>query len=95
MSNENHTTVSASDLESTAPDAVAGEQATSQKDTRVSIHVHSVRKRLTDADGVSAKAVIDGIVLAGILPDDSPAYVKEVTYSQEKGDPEETIIEIK
>ena len=57
--------------------------------------MHSIRKRLTDADGVSAKAAIDGLVLAGILPDDSPKYVKEVTYSQEKGDPEKTIIEIK
>ena len=58
------------------------------------IHVHSVRKRLTDADGLSFKAVLDGIVHAGILTDDSPKYVKQIWFSQEKGRPEETIITI-
>lgn len=48
------------------------------------IHVHSVRHRLADSDGISAKAAIDGIVHAGVLPDDSPTFVKEVRYSQEK-----------
>ena len=64
-------------------------------DTPCHIHIHSVRKRLADADGVSGKAAIDGIVQAGILQDDSPEYVKEVSYSQEKtkGD-EYTIIEV-
>lgn len=61
----------------------------------VRIHVHSIRNRLTDADGISAKAAIDGLVHAGILEDDSPAFVKEVTYSQEKTKGEErTIITI-
>jgi len=58
------------------------------------IHVHSIRKRLTDADGISGKAAIDGIVHSGILEDDSPQFVKEVSYSQEKGKPEKTIITI-
>jgi hypothetical protein len=58
----------------------------------ISVHVHSVRKRLTDADGVSAKAAIDGLVHAGILHGDDPSNVKEVSYSQEKGAPEKTII---
>jgi hypothetical protein len=64
---------------------------------RVSIHVHSKRKRLVDADGVSAKAAIDGLVIAGVLEDDSNKYVKEVSYSQEKiqkGEEEEAIIEV-
>ena len=64
----------------------------------VSIHIHSSRKRLTDADSVSAKAAIDGLVHAGLLSDDSPAYVAEVSYSQEKtksGEEEETILTIK
>lgn len=60
--------------------------------TPVSISVYSKRKRLVDADGVSAKAAIDGIVHSGILPDDSPQYVKEVSYSQDKDKAEETII---
>ena len=60
----------------------------------VNISIHSIRKRRTDADGVSAKYAIDSLVKAGILVDDSPQYVKSVTYSQEKGSPEETIITI-
>lgn len=61
----------------------------------ITIHIHSIRKRATDADGVSAKAVIDGLVHAGLIIDDSLEYVKEVSYSQEKGKKEETIIEIR
>jgi len=61
----------------------------------VSIHIHSIRKRLTDCDGTSGKAAIDGLVLAGIIEDDSPKFVKSVTFSQEKVDgPEKTIIRI-
>jgi Holliday junction resolvase RusA-like endonuclease len=66
-------------------------------DTPARIHVHSVRKRLCDVDGISAKAAIDGLVHCGILEDDSPKYVKEVTYSQsktEKGEEERTEITI-
>lgn len=62
--------------------------------TYCSLHVHSVRHRLADSDGISAKAVIDGLVHAGVLPTDSAKVIKQVTYSQEKGDPEETIITI-
>ena len=66
-------------------------------DTCCRLHVHSRRYRLADADGLSAKAVIDGIVQAGLLKDDSTKYVKSVTYSQEKitkKETEETIITI-
>jgi len=62
--------------------------------TRVNIHVHSIRKRLTDADGVSAKAFIDGLVNSKLLIDDSDEYVKTVSYSQEKGKEEKVIITI-
>ena len=61
---------------------------------RCSIHVHSKRTRLADPDGVSAKAVIDGLAKAGILRDDSAKYVKEVSYSQEHSKEDETIIDI-
>ena len=64
-------------------------------DTPVHVHVKSIRRRLADADGISAKAVIDGLVHLGILPDDKPEFVKEVSYSQEKGKEEKTIIEIR
>ena len=61
----------------------------------VKIHIKSFRYRLADADGISAKAAIDGLVMANIIPDDSPDIVREVTYSQEKikrPEIEETII---
>ena len=66
-------------------------------DTCCRLHVHSRRYRLADADGLSAKAVIDGLVHAGVLQDDSPQYVKSVTQTQEKitkKETEETIITI-
>jgi hypothetical protein len=66
-------------------------------DTPCNVHILSKRKRFADADGVSAKAAIDGIVHGGVLPDDSPKFVYEVSYSQEKckkGEEEETIIEL-
>lgn len=60
----------------------------------VHIHIHSVRKRLADIDGISGKAAIDGLVEGGILPDDNPKYVKKVSFSQEKDKDERTIITI-
>jgi hypothetical protein len=66
-------------------------------DSPCGLHIHSRRHRLADSDGISAKACIDGLVLAGLLEDDSPKYVKWVTYSQEKiskKEDEETIITI-
>ena len=66
-------------------------------DTRKSVHVHSKRKRLADPDGVSVKAVLDGLRKAGIFVDDSAKYIKEVSYSQAKCETaadEETVIVI-
>ena len=67
-------------------------------DTPCRIHLHCRRHRLADSDGISAKAVIDGLVLAGILRDDSAKQiVKSPTITQEKVGrdvPEETIVEI-
>jgi Holliday junction resolvase RusA-like endonuclease len=61
-------------------------------DKRKSIHVHSRRKRLADPDGISCKAVIDGLREAGILVDDNAKFISEVTHSQELSKDEETII---
>jgi Holliday junction resolvase RusA-like endonuclease len=52
--------------------------------TPVRITVISYRSRLADADGVSAKAAIDGLVHSGILKDDSPKEVVEVRHVQHK-----------
>jgi len=56
------------------------------------VYVHHVRSRLADIDGLSIKAVLDGIVGAGILTDDSAQQVSEVRHSQSKGKPEKTTI---
>jgi len=75
------------------------EQVAKKSDTRLAppcrISIHSVRKRLADADGVSGKAIIDGLVHAKILEDDGPKYVREVVFSQEQGKEEKTIVTIK
>lgn len=95
--NRNNTTVSASDMEQNIGNAPLGAEKVERLDTPCRINLHSRRHRSTDADGCSGKAVIDGIVLAGVLPDDSTKYVKEVTFSQEKikkSEPEVTIITI-
>jgi hypothetical protein len=39
---------------------------------------------LADVDGVSGKAVLDGLVLAKIIADDTTKEVKEVLFSQTK-----------
>ena len=82
--NENNTAVSSADLEPNISDAPFPAEANERPDPPFCVHIHSVRKRLADSDGISGKAVIDGLVNAGIFPSDSPEYVKEVTYSQEK-----------
>ena len=51
---------------------------------RASIEIVSYRVRLADADGISAKAAIDGLVMCGILKDDTTKEVSEVRYRQVK-----------
>ena len=59
---------------------------------KVRIDVLHVRGRLVDPDNLSVKAVIDGLVRAGVLRDDSPKEVEEVRHRQVKGKPERTEI---
>ena len=67
-------------------------------DTPCRIHLHCRRHRITDSDGISAKAVIDGLVLAGILANDTTKEIVEsptITQEQVGRDvPEETIVKI-
>lgn len=61
------------------------------------LRVISERHRLCDADGISAKAVIDGFVHAGVFANDSPEIIHKVEYAQDKIGKElseRTIIEI-
>lgn len=90
----NTATFSLSDLESYISNGDMAKEKITPFSSPVSIHIHSKRKRLVDIDGISAKAIIDGIVHSGLLVDDSPAYVKEVSYSQETSSEEETIVTI-
>jgi len=88
-------TDSTPDLESCLSDGNLAKEEVETFSSPVRIHIHSRRKRLTDADGVSAKAAIDGLVHGGLLEDDSAKFVQEVSYSQEKSsEEEETIITI-
>jgi hypothetical protein len=53
-------------------------------DSLVSVRIDSYRIRLADVDGVSGKAVLDALVLAKIIADDTTKEVTEVLYSQTK-----------
>ena len=67
-------------------------------DSRVDLRIVSYRTRLADADGISAKAAIDGLVYAGVIKDDSTKEVREVTYSQirvKNKEDEKTVIQIR
>ena len=89
--------VSASDVEQDIGYATFSTNVTPSFDTPVSIRVISYRTRITDPDGISVKAVLDGLVHAGILADDSAKQIKEVTFENRKvkaKEPEKTIIEI-
>jgi len=61
---------------------------------KCSIHVHHKRTRLADPDGISIKALIDGLCLVGILADDNAKIITEISQSQELAKAEETIIDI-
>lgn len=85
-------------MESNISNAFLGKKKITRLDTPVNIFVHSKRYKNTDPDGISIKAVLDGIVLAGILPNDTAKEIKGIFYTQEKiprNEQEETIITIK
>ena len=52
--------------------------------TRVDITVVHYRTRLADPDGISCKAAIDGLVMCGILKDDSAKEIGEIRQRQIK-----------
>ena len=88
-------TSQAPNLERTACHEQVAKKKSPRFSTPVSIHIHSLRKRLADPDGVSAKAAVDGLVRGGILEDDNAQFVKEVSFSQEKRKEEQTIITVR
>jgi hypothetical protein len=90
----NRAAVRAPDLESNPGDGHAPKDAPEKVCQRFNIVVHHRSRRLADATGRSHKAAVDGIVRGGLLPDDSPVYVKEIKETFEQRNNEETVIEI-
>ena len=67
----------------------------SRKHKPAKIKITSYRHRLIDIDNICVKFIIDGLVEAGVLVDDSPEYVESVEILQEKSPEEKTLVEIK
>jgi len=86
--------VRAPDVESNPSDGHAPKDAPEEVHSRFSITINHRSRRLADATGRSHKAAVDGIVRGGLLPDDSPVYVKEIKETFDQRNNEETIIEI-
>jgi hypothetical protein len=61
-----------------------GAKTTPRFTAQVDIFIDHYRTRFADPDGLSAKAVIDAIVRAGVLGDDSAKEVREVRHRQFK-----------
>lgn len=91
----NNLTDKTSYLEPVVSNGVLAAQTDTRPHKKYNIHVHHRTNRLADPDGRSIKAAIDGIVEAGLLPEDNASVIGEITQSQEKiiGE-EETIITI-
>lgn len=90
----NRTALPTTDLEPDACHESLAEEEIKGFTSQVTIRVISYRKANHDPDGISVKAVLDGIVRAGILADDSTKQVKEITFESKKSKEEKTIIEI-
>jgi hypothetical protein len=82
--NHNHAAGQAADVELPASRQSVAAGKGAAFDSRVSITIVSYRSRLADADGISAKAAIDGLVMCGILADDTTKEISEVRYRQVK-----------
>jgi hypothetical protein len=88
----NNTTRPASNMEPPVSDAALRAHEIPAFNAPVRICIASVRGRLADPDGISAKAAIDGLVACGILPTDTTEQVEQVTFTQRKGKRETTTI---
>lgn len=71
-----------SELERYFSDGVETEKGAKTSHPRVRITFYHYRKRLTDHDNLSTKAILDGIVREAILRDDSPKFISEVRQRQ-------------
>ena len=92
MRDGNNITSTVTDIQQDFNNAPNGEKKAARFNRPVSIHIHSIRNRLTDPDGGCAKYFIDALVSAGVLQDDRPEEIHGITYSQEKQQGVETTI---
>ena len=88
-----HSSVSSCNLEQAIGNEQVGAQEIPRLHTPCYITMHSIRKGKPDFDGVSGKAVIDGLVNIGVLQDDRQEQIsRSPVYTFEKGKKEVTII---
>lgn len=92
--NPHHSPLPPTDMEPGLADALPRKTHPVQMDQRVCVRVHSKGRRLADTEGYCVKPVFDAFTKAGIWRDDSGRYIKEVSFSQEVSEVEETIIDI-
>lgn len=88
----------ASYVESDTGNASLGSKETPRLDGQVDITFREKRHRLADPDGACVKYVLDGLVSAGVLQDDSAKEIGKVNKEQAKvgkDEREETVIEIR
>ncbi len=85
------------DLESRLGHASLAKEAPPRFDGPVGIRIVEYRHRLADPDGACAKYLLDAIISAGVLPDDSAKFVKKIEKEQIKvgrDKSEMTVVEI-
>lgn len=87
-------TTADADVESHSGNAPLRANETPRISAPCRVTFHHTRKRLADMDGLSIKAVLDGLVHAGVFPVDTPEFVSEIRHTQAKGSDEITIITI-
>lgn len=95
--NNYRATVSVADVEQDSSDASLGAEKTAGLAARCRILVTSYRHRMHDTDGVSCKAVLDGLVRRGLLHDDTAKEIEEISFRSvivTKTESERTTIEI-
>lgn len=84
----------AADMEPRTCYAPLAKKKTARFNRPVSIRMHQIRNRLTDSDGACVKYVLDAIVSAGVLCDDSPEQIPESPAETQEKRPGQEYTEI-
>ena len=92
--NRHKTAVPAADVEQDHSYEPVAKNEITPPDPRFNIIVTSYRKRLHDTDGVSVKFALDGLVRAGILPNDTAQTITSVLFYSKIAKEEKTVIEL-